>query len=223
MRLSGWIMLGAAMLALSGGCNNKIKKYADQINAMSVDQQNTAGPPQVSLGRIAAPVEDAAATGAATAGNMVIEVFEVQLITRLSGLVSPGELAKVSRETATNAMNSSGPYPVDESSRWRLVLTTTGWGISADVDQPASAWISIDASAYGPKGKRIWRRSVSCSRDLSGYMPSGMATTQTAVNIGMVTGMSDADLLAVYDDVARQCGQDVASRLNSTIQRAKSK
>ena len=40
---------------------------------------------------------------------------------------------------------------------------------------------------------------------------------------GMVTGMSDADLLAVYDDVARQCGQDVASRLNSTIQRAKSK
>lgn len=223
MRVRGWVMLGAAMLALAGGCNNKIKKYANQIDAMSVDQQNTAGPPQISLGRIAAPAEDAAATGAATAGNMVIEVFEVQMVTRLSGLVSPGELSKVSRESAILAMNNRGPYPVNPESRWQLVLTTTGWGISADLEQPASAWILIDASAYGPKGKRIWRRSVQCNRDMTPYMPSAQSATQAAVNIGMISGMSDADLLSVYDDVARQCGQQVADRLNTTIQRAKSK
>ncbi|MCB9763099.1 MAG: hypothetical protein H6739_25080 [Alphaproteobacteria bacterium] len=216
------LLLAAALVAL-GGCNNKIRKYANNIDNMAVSGVNQAGPPQVSLGRMAAPTEDAAAQGAAAAGNVVIEVFEVEMVTRLSQLVSPTDLTEASTTAVGNAMDKNGPYPVDESSRWQFQVGVTGFGVQGDIDDPAHAWISLDASAYGPKGKRIWRRSLHCQQDLAAYMASATGVTQTALNIGMIRAMSDEDLLGVYDQLARQCGRDAAAKLNRTIQKAKAK
>ncbi|MCB9741655.1 MAG: hypothetical protein H6741_01995 [Alphaproteobacteria bacterium] len=214
------LALGALLLP---GCNNKIKKYHDKIDAMDVTHHNSAGAPGVALGRLEPVTDGAAAQGAAAGGNVAIEVFEVEMATRVAKTIQPDDLAKASGNAARKYMEESGPYPVSEESNWRLEITTLDWGITADVDQPAQAWVSLDASAYGPKGKRIWRRSLVCQQPLVPDLAAASDVTQTAVNIGSVRAMTDEELWQAFRAVSRECGREVGEKLNRTIAKAREK
>lgn len=208
------------VLALLAGCNNKIKKYADQIDNMSVYQQMEATGPTVALGRYEVPA-NAGPNAAETAANAIITAFEVEMAQRLDRVLAPKKLSEITLDSATQAMNNQGPYPVNQESRWQFHFDMVEYGISGGLGSPVVAHVDIDAQVFGPKGKRIWRRYVSCETPLGPDLPMADNISQTAVNIGTLAGMTDADLRQAFDAAAERCGRETVDRLRGTISRAK--
>lgn len=214
------LLLGLVGLSMLLGCNNRIKKYAPRIEGMSMSSHDNTGGPSVSLGRLEAPGEGAGAAqvAAVTAGNMTIEVAEVELLARLDRRVAMPQVSASVGAAMANRMQKQGPFPVDATSRWRIETSVNSWGIDGDIDQAAEAWVSVGARGFGPKGRRIWSTGVRCERELVGYLPGAEQATQTALNIGMLRAIEDEVLVGVYDELAKECGRELAGRLNRVIQ-----
>jgi hypothetical protein len=96
-----------------------------------------------------------------------------------------------------------------------------GWGLTASESSVASAYMYLDIEGYGPKGKRIYRRSLTCTIPLSSYVGLSVGAAQTAANIGAITGMSDKELRKVFQDLSEYCGREAAMQLKQVVGRAK--
>lgn len=214
------IALLVALALTVAGCNNKIKKYADKIDAMSVYHAMEAGGPSVSLGRWALP-EGAQGETAESVANALLAAFEFEMAQRLAQVLRPVSLSEIAAGSATQAMNNNGPYPVDPQSRWQLHLDLVDYGVSGGVGSEATVYVNLDAQVYGPKGKRIWRRGVYCSQPLAPNLGAPGSVAQTAANVAVISGMTDRELRQAFDDVATWCGREAVDRLRGTVSRAK--
>lgn len=212
------------VLWTGAGCNNKIKKYADKIQSMSVYQATSATRPSVDLGHWDLPLDDKGnpipGETAESVANAVIDAFSIELAGRVDREINPERLTEALVASATDAMNQRGPYPVDPQSRWQLQLTLFSYGLDGGVHSDATAFVAIDAEVFGPKGKRIWRRQVSCADRVGPSLPSG-GVAQTAVNMAALAKISDRELRSVFDSVADRCGAEVVDHLRQTVSRAK--
>lgn len=225
-RLLSSALLGLALVA-SAGCNAKIKKYATRIDAMSVTADAGMGDVRVNMGDFVAP-EGAGEAGAAavTAGNVAVDIAEGELEARLRGLLDADALARASGERLVGYMTEVGPFPADEGSRWKLFIEVNAMGIEGGVGQEASAFVTVNAEAVGPKGRRIWTDYETCRQPLGPHVDN-TDVMSSAVNVGIaigtLKGMSNAELNAIFETLAVDCGREVGESLNRVIQKGRAK
>lgn len=210
-----------ALALLAMGCNSKIKKYADNIESMALYTQQQAPMPGVNMGSASVPVDGVAAEVANAATGVIIDGFEIEMANRLNKIIEPDKLTERMGASVEDFMNTKGPYPVNPESRWQLYVNMNGWGLSASESSVASAYMYLDIEGYGPKGKRIYRRSMTCTIPLSSYVGLSVGAAQTAANIGAITAMSDKELRKVFQDLAEYCGREAAMQLKQVVGRAK--
>jgi hypothetical protein len=210
-----------ALALLAMGCNSKIKKYADNIDSMALYPQQQAPMPSVNMGSATVPVEGVAGQVANTATSVIIDGFEIEMANRLNKIIEPDKLTERMGTATQEFMNEKGPFPVNQDSRWQLYVNMNGWGLTANESSVASAYMYLDIEGYGPKGKRIYSRSMTCTIPLSSYVGLSVGAAQTAANIGAITAMSDKELRKVFQDLSEYCGREAAMQLKQVVGRAK--
>ena len=210
-----------ALALLAMGCNSKIKKYADNIDNMALYPQQQAAMPSVNMGSATVPVDGVAGQVANAATDVIIDGFEIEMANRLNKIIEPDRLTERMGTATEEFMNEKGPFPVNQDSRWQLYVNMNGWGLTASESSVASAYMYLDIEGYGPKGKRIYRRSLTCTIPLSSYVGLSVGAAQTAANIGAITGMSDKELRKVFQDLSEYCGREAAMQLKQVVGRAK--
>ncbi|MEY3214447.1 MAG: hypothetical protein RIT28_4928 [Pseudomonadota bacterium] len=210
-----------ALALLAMGCNSKIKKYADNIDNMALYPQQQASMPSVNMGSATVPVDGVAGQVANAATDVIIDGFEIEMANRLNKIIEPDRLTERMGTATEEFMNEKGPFPVNQDSRWQLYVNMNGWGLTASESSVASAYMYLDIEGYGPKGKRIYSRSLTCTIPLSSYVGLSVGAAQTAANIGAITAMSDKELRKVFQDLSEYCGREAAMQLKQVVGRAR--
>ena len=205
-----------------GGCGH-LKRVVNQIDAVAVVDGEGAPGPSVTFGRLEVTENSVAESAVAAATNVAIDVFEVEMATRLTRLLSTDNLSMNTARSTSNRLEKRGPFAVDPASTWKLDVAITSWGLSADVDEPARAWTQLVGSLRGSDGKRVWSRSLSCSEPLAPDTFLGGSTAQVAMNVGTVRATPDAELQRAFRELARGCARDLVDKLDVAVAKARAK
>ena len=95
------------------------------------------------------------------------------------------------------------------------------WGVGADYNNVAEAELQLDVSLFSPEGERIWRRQISCGRDLAPNLY--WDARQIAANLGVITSMTDREIQEVYRSLTADCAEDLEDRWRRDVRRAREK
>lgn len=216
-----------AMLVLAGvtGCGPKLHKFVDNIDSVSVHAERTGLQPEVDFGEFEADRNhDGTLNGAEhiiEGQNIAIDVSAMAFSTRLDSQVEQRRLIGSAASNARTAMEGGRPFPLNPQSGWNMAVSIHEWGVSPGWSGSVDAYIILVAELTSPSDEPAWREYVTCRRDMA---PETFTNaSQIAANIAAMVSMSDEAIKHTFNELAAECGRNLAQEFREDVRRARAK
>lgn len=193
--------------ALTSGCHARFKKLAPTLGEV-YPQVHVTNEPNVQLGG----TSDGTAVGDVVA--IVQAGREASLTQDLRERLDTETPAEALRAGVMDSIGSGPPFVItDEKTGSVLQIEVVDMGMEVyDIGSPGVFNYDLRVRLYRDDGKLAYKTRLHCTTDVGTPDPVAVALS-TVNNAKQLKEMSDAELQAAFDTVARDCGEKLAVRM----------